>query len=322
VGCLRSVEEIERIEPEWTGLWRSHGRSIFESPSWIIPFARWFVAAGKLRFWTIREDSRLIGILPMFLHGRQLLLLGCGIGDWLGAPMLEARREEILAEFFREMENCREEWSTCEWQALGGGTPLLCAVEPAGWCSQVRMRTVSPAIALRTSAEDSVPPELWEEISYGRRRAARLGAIRFELAGPGTLDGMLDILFLLHGERWRERGGGGVLAAAAVRAFHREAARRLLGRGHLRLITMWIGQRPAAAFYGFVHSRTLSYYLGGLDPKLAKAGPGKQVIAHAMDLAIGEGVDEFDFLRGSEPYKYPWGATDRPVFTRSLTLAQ
>jgi len=322
VECLRSVQEIERIEPEWTGLWRTCGRSIFESPSWIIPFARWFVAAGRIRCWTVRDGGRLIGILPMFLHGRQLLLLGCGVGDWLGAPMIEGRREEILAGFFREMENCREEWSVCEWQSLGDGSALLGALEPAGWRSEMRMQTVSPSLLLRVSAESCVPPTLWAEICYGRRRAARTGAVRFEIAGPGTLDGMLDILFLLHGERWRDRSGGGVLAAAAVRAFHREAARRLLGRGQLRLITMWIGERPAAVFYGFIHSRTLSYYLGGTDPKLAKVGPGKQIIAHAIDLAIREGVEEFDFLRGAEPYKYLWGAADRAVFTRSLTLAQ
>jgi CelD/BcsL family acetyltransferase involved in cellulose biosynthesis len=32
-------------------------------------------------------------------------------------------------------------------------------------------------------------------------------------------------------------------------------------------------------------------------------------------------LQEFDFLRGREPYKYAWGAVDRPCHARRLTPA-
>jgi CelD/BcsL family acetyltransferase involved in cellulose biosynthesis len=41
------------------------------------------------------------------------------------------------------------------------------------------------------------------------------------------------------------------------------------------------------------------------------------MIRHAWEEARAAGDAEFDFLRGSEPYKYAWGATDR--WTRRLS---
>ncbi len=43
------------------------------------------------------------------------------------------------------------------------------------------------------------------------------------------------------------------------------------------------------------------------------------VCAAAADDGIALGAHEFDFLRGGEPYKYAWGAHDRPLFRRVLT---
>ena len=34
--------------------------------------------------------------------------------------------------------------------------------------------------------------------------------------------------------------------------------------------------------------------------------------------AVREGATRFDFLRGREPYKYDWGATDTPQLRRRV----
>jgi CelD/BcsL family acetyltransferase involved in cellulose biosynthesis len=76
--------------------------------------------------------------------------------------------------------------------------------------------------------------------------------------------------------------------------------------------------RILAVDYGFLHARRAYYYLGGFDPEAAKVSPGTLVVAHAIEEAIREGACEFDFLRGQEPYKYKWGAHDRPCFRRVI----
>jgi CelD/BcsL family acetyltransferase involved in cellulose biosynthesis len=36
-------------------------------------------------------------------------------------------------------------------------------------------------------------------------------------------------------------------------------------------------------------------------------------VARLLRQAIEAGKRRFDFLRGDEPYKYEWGATDEPI---------
>jgi CelD/BcsL family acetyltransferase involved in cellulose biosynthesis len=55
-------------------------------------------------------------------------------------------------------------------------------------------------------------------------------------------------------------------------------------------------------------------YQIGFDPKLKRMSPGAIIIAHAIQEAISRGLKEFDFLRGSESYKYRWGARDRETY--------
>jgi CelD/BcsL family acetyltransferase involved in cellulose biosynthesis len=61
------------------------------------------------------------------------------------------------------------------------------------------------------------------------------------------------------------------------------------------------------------------FYLSGFDPQWAAFSPGVLLIAHAIEEAIREGQQEFDFLRGNEPYKYLWGAQDSSTWQRTLS---
>jgi CelD/BcsL family acetyltransferase involved in cellulose biosynthesis len=65
--------------------------------------------------------------------------------------------------------------------------------------------------------------------------------------------------------------------------------------------------------YGFLDHGRFLFYLSGFDPRIARLSPGRLLIARALDRVRDEGAFELDFLRGREPYKYEWGAVDRPA---------
>ena len=91
-----------------------------------------------------------------------------------------------------------------------------------------------------------------------------------------------------------------------------------------------------AASLNIVHGKTVYYYLGGFSSELSRFGPGNVLFARAMQRGIDRDYRVFDFLRGAEPYKYRWGATDvidqrlvlyppglvRGTFARSLDVAR
>jgi CelD/BcsL family acetyltransferase involved in cellulose biosynthesis len=58
----------------------------------------------------------------------------------------------------------------------------------------------------------------------------------------------------------------------------------------------------------------MHYYLGGFDPAWDRFSPGSLLIQYALEFAREAGDSCFDFLRGAEPYKYRWGAVDRPQY--------
>jgi len=59
-------------------------------------------------------------------------------------------------------------------------------------------------------------------------------------------------------------------------------------------------------------------YLSGFDPEYAQKSVGSIIIGHAVQRAIDNGQEAFDFLQGHEPYKYTWGARDVPCFARTI----
>ena len=109
-----------------------------------------------------------------------------------------------------------------------------------------------------------------------------------------------------------------MLADDGVALFHALAMPRLCDRGLARLYALEIGDRIAGVYYGLQFGDRAYAYLGGFDPSFDSISPGTILIGHAIERAEGEGAREFDFLRGSESYKYRWGASDRSNRTRVL----
>ena len=92
-----------------------------------------------------------------------------------------------------------------------------------------------------------------------------------------------------------------------------DSAPALQAAGMLSLLGMHIGGRLVAVSYGLRSGRSASLYLYGFSPQLAHLGLGHHLIAESVRRAHADGATALDFLSGREPYKYFWGACDRPA---------
>jgi CelD/BcsL family acetyltransferase involved in cellulose biosynthesis len=212
----------------------------------------------------------------------------------------------------------------CELRPLPASSPLLAAPDPAGRGAEITPLEPCPTIEIPPGASD-----LGEVLSarirtklrnYGQR-AARLGVVRFETASAATVGELLEALIALHGARWAERDGVGVLADPKVKAFQRAAAPALHASGLLRLHALRIDRRPIAGLYALAARGCHYCYLTGFDPACATISPGTLILGYAIERSMREGARSCDLLRGRERYKYLWGATDRPTFARRLRPA-
>jgi CelD/BcsL family acetyltransferase involved in cellulose biosynthesis len=126
------------------------------------------------------------------------------------------------------------------------------------------------------------------------------------------------VLIDLHNRRWDTRGGSDALTDGAPRAFHEEFIRVALQRNWLRLFMLTVGDRPVASVYAFLHKRKALYYQAGVDPEYGAQSVGLVALGLSIRHAIEEGANEFDFLHGSEDYKFLWATETRELRTMEL----
>jgi CelD/BcsL family acetyltransferase involved in cellulose biosynthesis len=103
-----------------------------------------------------------------------------------------------------------------------------------------------------------------------------------------------------------------------MHAFIETALPELQRDGVLRLHRLRLGGAVAAVLLALHDARSAHFYLSGLAPAFLPFAPGARLLAHAFGQAAAEGLSEVHFLRGQEPYKYAWGAADRPTWRRTL----
>jgi CelD/BcsL family acetyltransferase involved in cellulose biosynthesis len=82
---------------------------------------------------------------------------------------------------------------------------------------------------------------------------------------------------------------------------------------------MEVDGRPAAAWYGVRFGGVESYYQAGRDPALDDLSVGFVLLAHTIEAAFDDGVTEYRFLLGDEPFKGRFAEEDEGVETLTVS---
>ncbi|HEV7254287.1 MAG TPA: GNAT family N-acetyltransferase [Mesorhizobium sp.] len=310
---INGAAGLAAIEEEWWALWRRcPAATPFQSPAWLIPWWRHFTP-GRLATVAVRREGRLVGLAPFYLEADtgRLMPVGISLSDFLDVLIEPGDDGEVAAAMVRAaLDFSWSAWSFEELPPEAAAWRLPC---PQSCRETTDEQSLCPVLALESDGDwgGAVPAKRLAGLRHERARAARLGAVEIVKAGAEP-NAFLDELFGLHAARWQGRGEAGVLADARVQGFHRETLPLLAAQGLARCTLLRIDGEAAAAHYGLADGRRAFFYIGGFDPRFAAGSPGSLLIGHAIAEAKREGLAEFHFLRGQEPYKYAWGAQDRP----------
>jgi CelD/BcsL family acetyltransferase involved in cellulose biosynthesis len=93
---------------------------------------------------------------------------------------------------------------------------------------------------------------------------------------------------------------------------------RLAARGWLRLYRLRVQGAAIAAVYGIEVGRRFYYYQSGYDPAWSARSPGLVLVGRTVEDAYARGIVDYDFLRGTEPYKLDWAWDRRETCTVRL----
>ena len=309
---LAQLAGTEALEREWLGLAERHeGSSYFQTPDWVLSWWDTLAARPRTRVAAWRDPSGRLDAIVALSRGRERLHRrlplavsvfansGSGPGDgdhcaWLVGP----ERAEAVAE-----------WLT---DAVGRSTLLVRSAAtqwpaeglPAG--ARTVGLTACPRLALPVAAATGEPSkDFVRQLRRFGRRLERQG-VRFDWVEPAGVDEpLLNALFELHAQG---RHGGSF--GRDKLAFHRQLSGRAeAGRGPAAAVARREGQ-IVGVLYGFWWRDTFAAYQQGWDRAFAREALGNQLVLHALEFATEHGARTFDFLRGTEPYKYRFGARD------------
>jgi CelD/BcsL family acetyltransferase involved in cellulose biosynthesis len=309
---LEPAESLEAVREEWITL-AERTESIFATWEWASTWWRHLGGDRPCRVEVCRDgEGRLRAILPLHLWRTQpvrvLRFIGHGAADELGPVCAPGDRAFAVAALLRALE--QERRAVLVADDLSGAWP--------GLYGRVLSRNASPVLRFSTRDWDDYlatrSAKFRSLVRYTQRRLEREHEVRYRLATATSLNADLETLFQLHEARWGGRSGFGKL-----RAFHHEFAAAAMPHGWLRLWLLELDGRPVAAWYGFRFAGAESYYQGGRDPALTQLSVGLALVAHSIRAAQADGLREYRFLRGDEPYKSRFANDDPGV--RTLALA-
>jgi CelD/BcsL family acetyltransferase involved in cellulose biosynthesis len=89
--------------------------------------------------------------------------------------------------------------------------------------------------------------------------------------------------------------------------------------GWLNLAFFTLDGQKAAANMSFNFNNRLWLYNSGWDWEYRDYSPGWVLVAYLIKWANENGIEEFDFMRGDETYKYKFGGIDRYIYRVKLS---
>lgn len=300
---IRDPQQLSHFYAEWKSFVGAP-ETPFQTPDWLLTWWGHF-GSGKPHVIVLRNGDKVCGILPCFLHDwenrKQLTLIGTGMSDYLDAaidlslraPVVEALRSHLL-EF--------DDWEFCNWQDLSADSPLQ-NLEFAS------ADTPCSCLTLDGSFDGFLaqrPKDLRRNLRRYRAKAEGVGRVRFEVtetSEPGLLASLID----LHAARWQKSGESGTIEANGAAGFLREAATVMSREGMLRIFTLWFRDQIVAILLGFCTPTTIFSYLSAFDPEYESFGFGRKLLEQSIQYGYAHGYRYWNFLRGTEPYKFSWG---------------
>ena len=340
-----SADAFEALAAEWNELLgRARHRNAFLKHQWMSAWWRLIGAASPSRqlFVLLARDvgGTLTGVLPLYreTHGqgplrRRTLHL---LGSWPEAPEhLDAIVQEsavalVIDALIAGLESLRSEYDAIELLDLAEKSLLQPALARwaggAGHACRSWVWQECPYILLEGSF-DKYMMTLTQKHRYKVRlfgkRLAAAHKVEFEVASePAQVGPALEEMFRLHAMRWTLKTDDvSGFDDPAVHAFHRSAAETLVADDAIRIFLLRCDGRAVAACYCLHYDGRLYFFQPGFDPDFRKLHVGKVLLGRVIEYCYKNGMREFDFLRGTEEYKFDWTERKRPTIACNIALS-
>lgn len=327
VEIVDQLPGFEALRLQWNELLHaSAANGPFLTWEWM--YAWWTNLRGRsrLQLLVVRAGDEMVAIAPFRITRDRLPLFstleflgtGCAGSDYLDLIVRSGFENEAVHALAESIESLGLALRLSHLRPGSQASRLAQKLENGGWTCRETQAGVCPVIHLAGHTWDSyMATRGTGHRTYVRRKMRavhRLFGVRFErVVSPSHRLDALTALATFHDGRWGRHAGSTAFQTRNSQAFHRDATKRALDAGWLRLYALYFDDQMAGAMYAFAYDHRFYFYQHGFDERYQKYSPGVLLMALTIRAAIDEGAIEFDLLWGLESYKRLWADDARQL---------
>ena len=292
--------------------------SIFQTFRWQKLWLDHFGRNANLIVLQLEKENFPIGIAPMMVSNKKLTFIGntdvCDYRDFVGAHDLDLNDFDVIIKRLQDWE-----WDEIILQSIPEDSPtyslLPGLLESLGMEVVVKEEDVAP-VSILQSDWDGYVAELPRKNRHELRRKIRkiersYAVIEQEIVSEDNSDEDTDeFLELMKSSSAEKRE----FLTPAREQFFREMVKLFSESGELKMHFLKLDGLRVASCIAFDYGSKYLLYNSGFNPSYYADSVGLINKAFCIRQSINDGRQTFDFLRGSERYKYDLGAQNRSLF--------
>ena len=309
---------FEEIKDRWEAvLPLCDSNTVFVTPWFQSVWWRHFGRGSELRIISLWDGKTLLGVAPLRQLGAELSFIGgTDLFDYHDFLVPEDHRSfyDALLDHLDSLE-----WETIDLESISEDSATLSVLPEVarerGYLVEIEEEDKAPVKLLPGSWDDylsGLNKKQRHEIRRKKRRLESSGTFRqYRCNGIEDIrDGMVDFLRLLRASSPEKAG----FMNPERESFFYDVAEELAPRKQFVLSFLEFNGVRVACCINFDYADTYFLYNSGYDPTYSQLSVGFLNKVFALKEAIEAGKSRFEFLRGTERYKYDLGATDRVVY--------
>jgi CelD/BcsL family acetyltransferase involved in cellulose biosynthesis len=323
--CRVSIEGLDSL----TAIWRERGAALpwtcpFTLPPWLNSWWRVFGRGARPLVVAVRQADAIIGIAPLMLREERVQFLGDpDVCDYFDCVVVPGKEDRFFSSLIAHL------------SAQGYKNLDLGPIRPDATVQKLIAESERSGMVECRIQRDDVFAELdlpatWDEFLSGltgkqrhelRRKLRRLheaGSVRFRgVADVARVPEAVEVFLRLFTMNREDKAA---FMTGRMAGFFRGLSVALAEEGLLRLFFVDVDERPVAAVFCFDHQGTRYLYNNGYDSAYQGISVGLMSKVLSLKAAIDEGLRTYNFLKGSEVYKYRLGGRELPLSRCRLRL--
>lgn len=322
VSIISSPDYFDQHGQEWLEFSRvAETYSPFMHP--LYQKAWWqYEGQGELQIIEARDENRLIGLFPLhsFTHEGKVILRFVGaveVSDYLDVLIDPSYATGVYQAFIEQLQHMT--WDEVRLEGLHHQSPTLTEFADKvreHWQVEQKQQDVCPVIALPETFDAYLESLDGSQRKHFRRLRRSIGAedeIEYQcFTKREEIESRLPTFIELHKASSTDKNQ---FWTADREVFFIEAMTALAEAGLVKLFFLTVNTDPAATLILFdFKSEWLGYNSGFNAYQYGHMGVSNAIFLYAIEEAIKAKKSNFDFMRGSEPYKFQFGAKAQPLY--------